>query len=176
MNPASQGNGFQQPRSGREVLVSVRVQQITCRNSLRASNGTVNVVLSLCLNGKTLFANAILLSAYYGLSITLSADSNCSCPSEPRHHHNCPSSRRNFLSRGRSKNNRVAATIVGCLHVNLGALRLTVCSGDPSECDIWLQKEGGDAIFFAHIPVPPCRYDFSSWPAALDTNSSSLGT
>jgi hypothetical protein len=46
------------------------------------------------------------------------------------------------------------------------------CSGDPSECDIWLQKEGGNATYFAHVSVPPCRYDFSSWPTALQPNGS----
>ncbi|OCT44902.1 hypothetical protein CLCR_06148 [Cladophialophora carrionii] len=44
--------------------------------------------------------------------------------------------------------------------------------GDPSECDIWLQKEGGNATYFAHVAVPPCRYDFSSWPTALSSNGS----
>ncbi|KIW64221.1 hypothetical protein PV04_09172 [Phialophora macrospora] len=44
--------------------------------------------------------------------------------------------------------------------------------GDPSECDIWLQKEGGNATYFAHVSVPSCRYDFSSWPTSLQPNGS----
>ncbi|KIW33807.1 uncharacterized protein PV07_00628 [Cladophialophora immunda] len=50
-------------------------------------------------------------------------------------------------------------------------------SGDPSECDIWLQKEdGGQATYFhfAHVEVSACQLDFSSWPASLMNESRSL--
>jgi hypothetical protein len=48
-------------------------------------------------------------------------------------------------------------------------------SGDPSECDVWLQHVGGDATYFSHVVVSSCRLDFSSWANSTTLPLTSYG-